>query len=129
MLPAKISIFLLFSQLATAEGASPGKSGFFTTSDGVRLHYRQAGRGSGIVFVPGWTMPGWIWEHQIAHFARRYRVIAFDPRSQGESEKVADGHYPGRRARDIKELTEYLRLPPVILVGWSMGALGSFDGC
>jgi len=38
------------------------KSGFFTTSDGVKLHYLEAGQGPAIVFVPGWTMPGWIWE-------------------------------------------------------------------
>jgi len=34
----------------------------FTTSDGVRLHVIEAGppQAQTIVFVPGWTMPAWI---------------------------------------------------------------------
>jgi microsomal epoxide hydrolase len=68
-------------------------------------------------------MPAWIWEHQIAHFARHYRVVALDPRSHGDSERVTEGHYPNRLARDIRELTQHLELPPTVLVGWSMGAL------
>jgi non-heme chloroperoxidase len=33
----------------------------FLTSDGVKLHYLEAGSGPSMVFVPGWTMPAWIW--------------------------------------------------------------------
>ena len=122
-LPVRMSILLLLVQAATAGNPSPAQSGSFTTSDGVRLHYLQAGQGRSILFVPGWTMPAWIWEHQIAHFSRHYRVVAFDPRSHGDSERVTEGHYPNRLARDIRELTQHLELPPTVLVGWSMGAL------
>jgi microsomal epoxide hydrolase len=86
----------------------------------VRLHYVEAGSGPGILFVPGWTMPAEIWEHQLRHFAARYRVAAMDPRAQGESDKVTEGHYAERRALDIKEVVEHLRLAPAVLVGWSM---------
>ncbi len=123
MLLARMSIVLLLVQTAMAGTPSPAQSGFFTSSDGVRLHYLQAGKGRSILFVPGWTMPAWIWEHQIAYFARHYRVLAFDPRSHGNSERVTEGHYPNRLARDIRELTQHLELPPIVLVGWSMGAL------
>jgi hypothetical protein len=39
--------------------ASNETSSFFTTSDGVRLHYIEAGdsKARAIVFEPGWTMP------------------------------------------------------------------------
>src|SRR6185312_9198016 len=39
----------------------------FVTSDGVRLHYIEAGHGHArtLVFVPGWTMPAWIFDKQI----------------------------------------------------------------
>src|SRR5882672_10071666 len=64
--------------------AAPGaaQDRFFTTSDKVRLHYIEAGRGRTVVLVPGWSMPAWIFERQIADLARTYRVIAFDPRGQ-----------------------------------------------
>jgi len=97
------------------------KSGFVKTSDGVRIHYLEAGSGRAIVFIPGWTMPAWIWQKQIDEFSKRYRVIAVDPRSQGESDKPTYGHLPETRSRDYKELVDQLGLKQPVLVGWSMG--------
>jgi non-heme chloroperoxidase len=74
-----------------------------------------------ILFVPGFTMPAWIWENQIAHFSAHYRAVAIDPRAQGESSKTGEGDYPSARARDIKAVIDQLHLAPVVLVGWSMG--------
>ena len=101
--------------------AQTTKSEFFKTSDGVRIHYLEAGHGRPIVFIPGWTMPAWIWQKQIDEFSKHYRVIAVDPRSQGESDKPLYGHLPETRARDYKELVDQLRLKHPVLVGWSMG--------
>jgi len=128
------------------------KSGFITTSDGIKIHYLEAGHQKGvpsaevgnplpagtvatkgnisvtnpnqfpsILFVPGWTMPAWIWEKQIAFFSKDYRVVAMDPRSQGESTQTHEGLYPTVRARDIKVVVDKLHMAPVVLVGWSMG--------
>jgi microsomal epoxide hydrolase len=107
--------------MATSSAAAvEAKGGFFTTSDGVKLHYLEAGKGPAIVFVPGWTMPGWIWDAQIRHFAENFHVVALDPRSQGESEKTLSGNDAPRRARDVKELVDALHLAPAVLVGWSL---------
>ncbi len=101
-------------------GAATVKDGFFTTSDGVRLHYLESGAGPTILFVPGWTMPAEIWQPQIEYFSKSYHVVAVDPRSQGASDKPAEGNYPGRRAQDYKELIDHLGGSPVALVGWSL---------
>jgi non-heme chloroperoxidase len=61
------------------------RSGHFMTSDGVELHYLEAGSGPTIMFVPGFTAPAEIWEPQLVHFAATHRVVALDPRSQGRS--------------------------------------------
>ncbi len=114
------TLLVMTTLLPATEAASAPRSGFFTTSDGVRLHYLEAGSGPPIVFVPGWTMPAEVWQPQIDYFSRRYRVIALDPRSQGDSEKPTEGHYPERRARDIKDLVDHLKLESPVLVGWSM---------
>lgn len=100
--------------------AQATKSGFFKTSDGVRIHYLEAGSGRPIVFIPGWTMPAWIWQKQIDEFSKEYHVVAVDPRSQGESDKPPYGHLPETRARDYKELVDQLGLKHPVLVGWSM---------
>jgi microsomal epoxide hydrolase len=106
-------------------GTAHAADRYFLTSDGVRLHYEDVGKGHTIVMVPGWTMPAWIFDQQIRAFSQFYRVIAFDPRSQGDSEVAASGHNPWRRGQDIAELLERLGPDPVLLVGWSLGVLDS----
>ena len=96
------------------------RSGFVTTSDGVKLHYLEAGTGPAILFVPGWTGVAEFWAPQMRHFAASHRVVALDPRSQGDSDKPAEGNYHERRGRDIREVIEQLRLAPVIVAAWSM---------
>lgn len=109
--------------LQTAWAQSDLRSGRFTTSDGLELHYLEAGAGPAIVFVPGWTMPAEIWAPQLRHFSSTHRVIALDPRSQGRSQKATEGHYLARRGQDIGELIEHLDAAPAVAVGWSLAAL------
>jgi len=99
------------------------ESGHFKTSDGVQLHYLEAGSGPLLVFVPGWTMPAEIWDPQIHHFATTHHVVSLDPRGHGRSEKPAYGYYPSRRGQDIGELLEHLGGEPAVVVGWSLGVL------
>ena len=115
--------------LALALSAVPARAAdfSFTTSDGVRLHLIEAGppRAPTIVFVPGWAMPAWIFQPQIAAFSRTYHVVALDPRGQGESEIPAEGYTPARRGQDIGDLIAALGGRPVLLVAWSLGVLDS----
>ena len=98
---------------------------FFLSTDGVRLHYLEAGPPTArtLVFVPGWTMPAWIWLPQIQAFSRRYHVVAFDPRGQGDSAVPTAGYEPVRRGRDLAELLSRLDTRPVVVIGWSLGVL------
>lgn len=97
----------------------------FTTSDGVRLHLIEAGPPAAptLVFVPGWTMPAWIFKPQIDALSRRYHVVAMDPRGQGDSEIPDSGYDFERRGEDIADLLAALGGRPVVLVGWSLGVL------
>lgn len=118
--------------LASATAVSGGTveaahSRGFITSDGARLHYLEAGPigGTTVVFVPGWTMPAWIFERQIDALSDRFHVLALDPRGQGESEVTRFGYTHERRGRDIGELIEQAASGRVVLVGWSLGVLDS----
>jgi len=140
-----LSLLLAMAPRITAQTLPKGtRSGFVKTADGVKIHYLEVGRpfthgvlevsnrpmreakigaasNPQILLVPGWTMPAWIWEKQIEHFSKATRVVAMDPRGQGESTKTTEGLYPDVRAKDIKAVVDQLRLSPVVLVGWSMG--------
>jgi microsomal epoxide hydrolase len=136
---ALLFVLAALSSAAAKDKGPATRSGFVRSWDGAQIHYIEAGRlkmphpatngnisASGpqqtfsILFVPGFTMPAWIWENQIAHFSVDHRVVAMDLRSQGESSKTGEGDYPASHARDIKAVIEQLHLEPVVLVGWSM---------
>jgi microsomal epoxide hydrolase len=100
----------------------------FTTSDGVRLHYIEAGRGNKtLVLIPGWLMPAAVFEKQFAALSKSYRVLALDPRSQGLSEVTTLSHAPKRRIQDIDEFLKAAQVRDFILAGWSLGVLESLD--
>lgn len=53
----------------------------------------------------------------------RHRMVAFDPRGRGRSEKTAPGTYGWpAHARDVIEIADQLGAPTFDLIGWSMGA-------
>src|SRR3954453_15768871 len=100
-LAATILLALLATVPVWGKEVKPAvKDAFLTLPDGARIHYLEAGQGSPIVFIPGWTMAADIWEGQIAYFSKSHRVVAYDPRSQGQSSKTADGSYPIARGAD-----------------------------
>jgi len=74
-----------------------------------------------LVFIPGWSTGADIWRHQIDTFSKTYRVIAFDPRSEGESTKTTSGNTPENRAHDLHVLLERLGVRHPVLIGWSQG--------
>jgi non-heme chloroperoxidase len=90
----------------------------------VELHVIDAGSAGGapaLVLIPGWRMTASIWKGQIEAFSKTRRVIAIDPRSQGDSTKVAEGITPEQRARDLDAVLKELHLTSVVLLGWSQG--------
>jgi non-heme chloroperoxidase len=93
------------------------------TADHVRLRVLSQGRGHALLFVPGWTMTAEIWQKQFDAFAGQYRVLAFDPRGQGQSGKPSHGYDSRHRGADIEAVIQQLNLKDVVLVGWSMGAI------
>lgn len=108
--------------------ASEIRSQHFKTSDGITLRYLEAGSGSQtILFIPGWLMPGAIFEKQLQELSKTFRVLAFDPRSQGQSQVTSLAHDPLRRTKDMDELIQAAKISDFILAGWSLGVLESLD--
>jgi pimeloyl-ACP methyl ester carboxylesterase len=108
-----------------ARAESPGvPSRMVNVAEGISLRVLEAGKPSkspALVFIPGWSTGADIWRQQIDIFARTHRVIAFDPRSEGESTKTTSGNTPETRAQDLHALLERLGVQRPILIGWSQG--------
>jgi pimeloyl-ACP methyl ester carboxylesterase len=66
----------------------PDETGYIER-DGVRVFWERYGDGEQtILFLPTWTiLHSRCWKAQIPYFARHYRVVTFDPRGNGRSDR------------------------------------------
>jgi len=95
----------------------------FHGQDGTRFAYVDEGSGSPILLIHGWSGSLRWYNRNIATLARDHRVVAFDFRGHGSSEKVETGHTMTRYAQDVYDLVEGLDLGRPLMAGWSMGAI------
>jgi pimeloyl-ACP methyl ester carboxylesterase len=94
----------------------------FVDVDGVRLYYRASGRGTQpMVFVHGYMGDTSHWDAQAREFGRDHRVIRVDLRGHGRSAKPQGDYSIETLAEDTANVIRALDLPPVVLVGHSMG--------
>jgi len=92
--------------------------------NGISLWVIEAGQPASaatLVLIPGWSTSSDIWREQINRLAATYRVISFDPRSQGRSTMTTTGNTPETRAQDLRTLLDDLSVLRAVLVGWSQG--------
>ncbi len=97
-------------------------SHYFTTNDGVYLHYLEKGKGQPLVLLPSWNISCQIFKYQLESLSHQYRVLALDMRGHGLSEKVSHGYTTCRFAYDLHDFIEHLHLTKVILLGHTFGA-------
>lgn len=99
----------------------------FFDNDGCQLHYEEYGHGAPVLLVHGLGSSTRDWEYQIPELAHHYRVIVFDVRGHGRSDKPRERYSIKGFADDVAALIEHLQLPPVHLVGISMGGMIGFQ--
>lgn len=101
---------------------------FWTTSDGIRLAWREVGQGRPVILLHGLfsdAQMNWIkFGHAERIAAESFRVIMPDLRAHGLSGKPHEQvHYPQLvLVRDLVELIEQLELEVFDLGGFSLGA-------
>lgn len=89
----------------------------------VRLHIEDSG-GSGrpVVLIHGWPLSAQAWEAQVPVLeAAGYRVVVYDRRGFGRSDKPASGYGYDTLADDLQRVLDDCKLQDVTLVGFSMG--------
>lgn len=91
--------------------------------DGIRFYYEVYGTGEPMLLVHG--NGGGIADlsAQIAHFRKRYRVIAMDSRSQGKSGDSPTKITYEAMCDDLAALLDHLKTGPVYVLGWSDGGI------
>lgn len=95
---------------------------FLTCRSGLRLRLSDRGTGDrAVLLVHGWKMSHRVWDRTVAALAPDTRVVAFDLRGMGESDKPPGAYDFAELSADVGEVVRTLGLREVTLVGWSMG--------
>ena len=101
----------------------PDESGY-VERDGVRLHYEVYGSGEPTVFLlPTWSIiHSRHWKMQIPYLARHCRVLTFDGRGNGRSDRPESGYDEREFAADALAVMDVTETERAVLVSLSMGA-------
>jgi pimeloyl-ACP methyl ester carboxylesterase len=91
--------------------------------DGVKLYYEVYGAGEPMLLVHGNGGSVADLSAQIAHFRKRYKVIAMDSRDQGKSGDSPDKLTYEKMTDDLAALLDHLKVGPVNVLGWSDGGI------
>ncbi len=96
----------------------------FAASDGVNIHYEEAGQGVPLLFAHEFAGDVTSWEPQVNFFARRYRVITYCHRGYPPSGVPEDpeAYSQDRLVADMLGLLEHLGIEQAYIAGLSMGA-------
>jgi pimeloyl-ACP methyl ester carboxylesterase/predicted glycosyltransferase len=77
--------------LDASRACHPDETGY-VERDGVRVYWERYGDGDPtILLLPTWTLVhSRVWKAQLAYLARHFRVVTFDPRGNGRSDRPQD---------------------------------------
>lgn len=91
--------------------------------DKVHLHINDSrGGGRPVVLIHGWPMSSQAWANQILALSNAgYRVVTYDRRGFGDSDKPDSGYEFDTLSDDLQYVLEQCDLQDVTLVGYSMG--------
>lgn len=90
---------------------------------GLELHALEWSReGTPLLFLHGFSNDAHVWDLIAPVIAPHYRVLAFDQRGHGDSDRDPEGRYDHETmARDVNAALESLGIARVVIVGHSMG--------
>jgi pimeloyl-ACP methyl ester carboxylesterase len=102
----------------------PGFAHFYTTVDGVRLHYVSGGNPQGevLLLLAGFPQSWYAWHQVMAQLGDRYFIIAPDLPGQGDSDKPQAGYDTQSLAEKVQGLMQKLAIERYYLAAHDVGA-------
>ena len=94
-----------------------------TKVNGININYSVEGSGEPLVMIIGLGGDQSGWKHQLSVFNKHYKVITFDNRGIGMSDKPKGSYSPAIMAEDTIQLMDFLKIEKANILGISMGGL------
>jgi pimeloyl-ACP methyl ester carboxylesterase len=89
----------------------------------INLYYSISGKGRPIVFIHGWAASHQFWKNQIQEFQDSYRILAYDLRGHGDSNKPKTGYQVSNHITDLAALLAREKISHPVLIGHSLGGM------
>jgi len=120
---------LLLALLSLLACSAPAQDRYFDAG-GVRIRYIDVGKGAPgvppLVLIHGFTADierAWVETGMVENLARDYRVIAFDLRGHGKSDKPHQPQAYEEIGTDVIALLNHLKIERAHAVGYSLGGI------
>ena len=98
----------------------------YVERDGVKVHYELFGAGEPtVLLLPTWSIiHSRHWKMQVPYLARHCRVLTFDGRGNGRSDRPTEpeAYAESEFAADALAVMDATQTPRAVIVGFSMGA-------
>ncbi|MEJ2248115.1 MAG: alpha/beta hydrolase [Candidatus Lokiarchaeota archaeon] len=95
----------------------------FTNVNGIKLCYEIKGEGEPLILVHGFGVTKEVWIAQFEPLAEYFKVIRFDNRGAGKSDRPNEPYRMEMFADDIAGLMDNLEINKAHILGWSLGGM------
>jgi len=92
-------------------------------ANGINIYYESQGEGEPLLLIAGLGATHHLWELQVPSFARWFRVLTFDNRGAGDSDKPPQPYSIALFADDTAALMDALGIERAHVYGQSMGGI------
>ena len=93
------------------------------TVNGIDMYYEVHGKGVPLVMIQGFAGNHQAWFFQTPVFQKYYRVIIFDNRGIGKTDKSSEPYTIKAMAEDVIGLMDYLNIDKAHVLGLSLGGM------
>jgi pimeloyl-ACP methyl ester carboxylesterase/predicted glycosyltransferase len=132
--PIPIRIVPSWLKETQMKAREPDATGF-VERDGVRVAWQVYGEqhrpdDPAVLLLPTWNiLPAEVWKFQVPYLARRTRVITFDPRGNGASDRPeeVDAYARAQFTQDALDVLDATGTESAVVVALSMGNLHALD--
>ena len=88
---------------------------------GIEMNYELSGEGECLVLIHGFSDNMNMWYNQVPELAKQCRVLTYDVRGFGQTERTRDRYSMELFADDLYELLRALDVKSACVLGYSMG--------
>ena len=93
----------------------------FIDQNGVKIYYETHGSGDPLILIEGLAQQVSMWKYQIKGLKNLFKLITFDIRGSGKSDKPQSGYSLDLFVEDTKAIIDQLNLEKPNILGVSLG--------